>query len=98
MALAADARGGPYEIVAPIGAGGMGQVRGEAADPRADVFAVGAILYEMVMGQRASRGDSPADTMSAILREHPSDITLHGASPAFARVHAVMIWIPSVPF
>src|SRR5262245_917255 len=62
------------------------QVRGEAADPRSDVFAVGAILFEMVTGDRAFSGSSPADTMSAILREHPRDITAHGAPPAIARI------------
>jgi serine/threonine protein kinase/Tfp pilus assembly protein PilF len=62
------------------------QVRGEVADPRSDVFAVGAILFEMVTGDRAFHRNSPADTMSAILREHPRDITTHGAPPAVARI------------
>jgi hypothetical protein len=47
------------------------QVRGEAADPRPDIFAVGTILCEMVSGRRAFQGNSPADTMSAVLREEP---------------------------
>src|SRR5262249_24139095 len=62
------------------------QVRGEAADPRSDVFAVGAILFEMATGDRAFHRSSPADTMTAILREHPRDITTHGAPPAIARI------------
>jgi serine/threonine-protein kinase len=63
------------------------QVRGEAVDPRADIFAVGAILYEMVSGQRAFQGDSPADTMSAVLREHPPDLTPQTGTPsAVARI------------
>ncbi len=47
------------------------QVRGRAADARSDIFSLGAILYEMVSGTRAFRGESPADTMSAILKEEP---------------------------
>ena len=43
------------------------QLRGFPADARSDIFACGAILFEMVTGKRAFRGDSPADTISAIL-------------------------------
>jgi len=63
------------------------QVRGQAADPRSDIFAAGAILYEMVTGQRAFQGTSPADTMSAVLREQPVDLVLRsGTPPALARL------------
>jgi len=63
------------------------QIRGENADPRSDIFAVGAILYEMVSGQRAFRGNSPVDTMSAVLREQPPDLTMRtGTPPAIARI------------
>jgi Tol biopolymer transport system component len=51
-------------------------VRGRSADARSDIFAFGAILYEMLAGQRAFRGDSAADTMSAILKEDPPDISV----------------------
>jgi Tol biopolymer transport system component len=51
------------------------QVRGKPADPRSDIFAFGAILYEMLAGKRAFHGDSPVDTMSAILKEDPPDLT-----------------------
>jgi TolB-like protein len=47
------------------------QVRGLPCDPRTDLFAFGCVLYEMVSGQRAFRGPTPADTLSAILREDP---------------------------
>ncbi|HXY14518.1 MAG TPA: WD40 repeat domain-containing serine/threonine protein kinase [Terriglobales bacterium] len=50
------------------------QVRGKAADQRSDIFAFGAILYEMLSGKRAFHGDSAADTMSAILKEEPPDL------------------------
>src|SRR4029453_16379846 len=62
------------------------KVRGAPADHRSDVFACGAILYEMLTGRRAFQGDSPADTMSAILREHPPEPELKGHSPALVRI------------
>jgi TolB-like protein/Tfp pilus assembly protein PilF len=47
------------------------QVRGQAADHRSDIFALGAVLYEMLTGRRAFGGASAADTISAILKEEP---------------------------
>jgi len=52
------------------------QVRGKPADARSDIFAFGAILYEMLCGRRAFRGSSVVDTMSAVLREDPPDLSL----------------------
>ena len=51
------------------------QVRSKPADARSDIFAFGAILYEMLSGKRAFKGDSTADTMSAILKEDPPDLS-----------------------
>src|SRR5437870_5061002 len=51
------------------------QVRGQMADHRSDIFSFGSILYEMFSGKRAFSGDSPADTMSAILHEDPPELT-----------------------
>ena len=64
------------------------QVRGKAADPRSDIFAFGAILYEMLSGKRAFHGDSAADTMSAILKEDPPELaeTNLNVSPALERI------------
>ncbi|MFZ1134623.1 MAG: protein kinase [Candidatus Korobacteraceae bacterium] len=50
------------------------QVRGKPAVPESDIFAFGAILYEMVSGKRAFHRDSAADTMSAILHEEPPEL------------------------
>jgi serine/threonine protein kinase len=47
------------------------QVRGAAVDARTDLFAFGAVLYEILSGQRAFRRDTAAETMTAILREDP---------------------------
>ncbi len=64
------------------------QVRGKPADARSDIFSFGAILYEMLSGKRAFHGDSAADTMSAILKEDPPDlsVTNQNISPALDRI------------
>src|SRR5437867_6879555 len=64
------------------------QLKGQPADLRSDIFSFGAILYEMLSGKRAFRGDSMAETMSAILREEPPDLseTNIAVSPALERV------------
>jgi eukaryotic-like serine/threonine-protein kinase len=64
------------------------QVRGEAADPRTDIFAFGAVLYEMLSGERAFRRNTPAETMTAVLREDPPDLTdpARPLSPALEKI------------
>jgi serine/threonine protein kinase len=51
------------------------QVRGITVDHRADIFAFGAILYEMLAGKRAFQRPTSAETMSAILNEDPPGIS-----------------------
>ena len=51
------------------------QVRGQVTDHRTDIFAFGAILYEMAMGQRSFQRETEADTVSAILNEEPPPIS-----------------------
>ena len=50
------------------------QVRGLAVDHRADMFAFGAVLYEMLSGTRAFSGDTAADSISAILSREPPEL------------------------
>jgi eukaryotic-like serine/threonine-protein kinase len=50
------------------------QVRGKEVDARTDIFAFGAILYEMLSGQRAFRGESSIETMNAILKDDPPEL------------------------
>ena len=53
------------------------QVRGEAADPRSDLFALGVVLYELASGQRAFARPTAAETMTAMLREDPPELSRH---------------------
>jgi eukaryotic-like serine/threonine-protein kinase len=64
------------------------QVRGQTADARTDIFAFGTILYEMLSGQRAFRRDTPAETMTAVLREDPAEMSsaMHPVAPALDRI------------
>jgi eukaryotic-like serine/threonine-protein kinase len=64
------------------------QVKGESADARSDIFALGAVLYEMLSGQRAFKRDTSAETMTAILKEDPPEISVTGktVSPAMERI------------
>ncbi|MGA7399770.1 MAG: protein kinase [Candidatus Sulfotelmatobacter sp.] len=52
------------------------QLRAKGIDHRSDIFSVGAILYEMLTGRRAFRGETEVDTITAILREDPPEIDL----------------------
>ena len=64
------------------------QARGVAVDARSDVFSFGTILCEMLSGKRAFHRETPADTMSAILKETPADLneTNRNVSPALERI------------
>jgi Tol biopolymer transport system component len=64
----------PGMVLGTVGYMSPEQVRGKAADHRADIFSFGAILYEMVAGRRAFHRDTPADTMTAILKEEPPEL------------------------
>ena len=55
------------------------QLRGKPVDHRCDIFSVGAILYEMLAGRRAFRGETEVDTITAVLREDPPDSDLEQA-------------------
>jgi TolB-like protein/Flp pilus assembly protein TadD len=64
------------------------QVRGEEVDPRSDIFSFGAVLFEMLSGTRAFGRQSAAETMTAILREDPAELSGTGGSisPGVARI------------
>lgn len=77
----------PGAVLGTVGYMAPEQVRGLPADHRADIFAFGAILYEMLTGQRAFHKPTFADTMSAILNEDPPPVSQITANipPAIAR-------------
>jgi len=65
----------PGVVLGTMGYMAPEQVRGKPADRRSDLFAFGTILYEMLSGQRAFRGDTAADTITAILTKEPPDLS-----------------------
>ena len=64
------------------------QLKGRKVDSRSDIFSFGAILYEMLSARRAFHGESAADTMSAILKEDPPELSgvNNTVSPALERL------------
>jgi hypothetical protein len=64
------------------------QVRGEPADPRTDIFAFGAVLYEMLSGVRAFGRATTAETMTAVLKDDPPEFSTSGllVSPGLERI------------
>src|SRR6266536_35513 len=65
----------PGVVLGTMGYMSPEQVRGKPADRRSDIVAFGPLLYEMLSGQRAFRGDTAADTITAILSKEPPDLT-----------------------
>jgi len=72
----------PGTVLGTVGYMSPEQVRGRAADHRSDLFSLGATLYEMLTGRRAFTGPSPADTMSAILKDDPAPLPADAGVPA----------------
>lgn len=64
------------------------QVRGQNVDHRSDLFSFGTILYEMLSGKRAFKGDTSVETMNAILKEDPRELSESGlhVSPGLDRI------------
>ncbi len=78
----------PGAVLGTVGYMSPEQVRGRSSDHRSDIFSFGAVLYEMLSGQRAFRGGSVVETMSAILKEDPPELTgmQRHVPPALERV------------
>jgi serine/threonine protein kinase len=67
----------PGVVMGTVGYMAPEQVRGQATDARTDLFALGAVLYEMLSGQRAFKRDTAAETMTAILKDDPRTSAVH---------------------
>jgi serine/threonine protein kinase/Tol biopolymer transport system component len=78
----------PGVVMGTVGYMAPEQVRGEAVDHRADIFAFGAIVYEMLEGKRAFAKATLVDTMSAILHEDPPPLSesAHGTPLGLLRI------------
>src|SRR5262247_547022 len=78
----------PGKVMGTVGYMSPEQVKGRAVDHRSDIFSFGAILYEMLSGRRAFHGESAAETMSAILKEDPPELSdsNKNVSPALERL------------
>ena len=61
------------------------QAKGKPVDKRADVFAFGALLYELLTGKRAFQGESITETLGAIIHKEPEWDLLPGATPSLIR-------------
>jgi eukaryotic-like serine/threonine-protein kinase len=64
----------PGMVLGTVGYMSPEQVRGEVVDARSDIFAFGAILYEILSGSRAFKRSSSIETLSAILKEEPPEL------------------------
>ena len=62
------------------------QVQGQEADSRADIFAFGCVLYEMLSGRRPFDGKSSAGVMAAVLEKDPEPLASSVAGPATTRL------------
>lgn len=78
----------PGTVMGTIGYMSPEQLRGQNADARSDIFSFGAVFYEMLSGTRAFYRNSTAETISAILKEDPPDLSTTNkmVSPLLERV------------
>ncbi len=65
----------PGAVMGTVGYMSPEQLRGAMVDARTDIFSFGAVLYEMLSGRRAFRGDTAADMITAILKEDPPELS-----------------------
>jgi len=73
-ALPSASRTQPGVLLGTVGYMAPEQIRGLAVDHRADLFAFGAVLYELLSGVRAFRRETATETMTAILNEDPPQL------------------------
>ena len=65
----------PGMVMGTVGYMSPEQVRGEELDSRSDIFSLGCVIFEMVSGGRAFERPTAVETLTAVLREDPPDLT-----------------------
>src|SRR5882672_9905755 len=73
------------------------QVEGKELDGRSDIFSLGAVLYEMLTGQRAFQGKSQLSVASAILEKEPAPISIAKPMTPPALDHSINKCLAKVP-
>jgi Tol biopolymer transport system component len=78
----------PGTVMGTVGYMSPEQVRGQTVDHHSDIFSLGAILYEMISGKRAFKGDTSVETMNAILKEDLPELNESGlnVTPGLDRI------------
>ena len=79
----------PGSVMGTVGYMSPEQVRGLPVDHRSDIFSLGTILYELLSGKRAFKRDTASDTMAAIMRDEPPELTDSGRNIPVALDHIV---------
>jgi serine/threonine protein kinase/WD40 repeat protein len=68
-------RTGSGVVIGTVGYMSPEQARGQEVDARSDIFNLGAVIYEMVAGQKPFNGETPSDTFAAILKHEPEPLS-----------------------
>jgi eukaryotic-like serine/threonine-protein kinase len=79
----------PGTVMGTMGYMSPEQLRGLPVDQRSDIFSFGAILYELLSGRKAFKRDTASDTIAAVLKEQPAELTQTGRSISPALDHIV---------
>jgi eukaryotic-like serine/threonine-protein kinase len=79
----------PGTVMGTMGYMSPEQLRGLPVDHRSDIFSFGAILYELLSGRKAFKKDTASDTIAAVLKEDPPELTQSGRNVSPALDHIV---------